>query len=277
MKAPTIIILIYWWLEPFTLTRLVAPFSPVMVFTKTVATTALNTDKCSADDLRSLPSLEMVYSADSSDGEDGDDAPLVPTTTPIKQRVHPQPPDVQRCKSQLCQACSQDHSSSSPSDTTFVPCPRVDPSEIRRLPKRWWEYDDVVHFNLMEIISGMFCHLTTTTTADHDDVDHPPIRSKDASCLLCGAESNCATANDDEDDSSVITWLTGSVDGQGNWIPHRNKPPVVNNTKAAKAPPVSTNSEDTSSMPVYLQEYRITLTTVNEDEDIDHFTPFDEQ
>ena len=219
-----------------------------------------------ADDQRSLPSVDMVYSEDSSDAASF--ASLL-----VRQRMVP-PRDVRRCKSQICQACSNDGSSERrwPPETSFVPCRPVDPSEIRQLPKRWWDYEDVVHFNLMETIAGVFfCHLP-----DHQPNDDQPV----GACVLCGDGGTAADDDEEEEERFPNAALGGVAGAQGgsSWIStgstttatnDRSSNPQVEETKRN----TKSNSRDEDDTSISFREYRFILTPVNEEEDL---APFDE-
>jgi len=87
-----------------------------------------------------------------------------------------------------------------------------------------------------------------------------------------------------------MTWLTGTYDGQGNWMPHANQAGQEKTVEISQAEkgitvnaPVASAVEDfpllmpssSNESSVYIREYRVTLTTTNDDDDIE--APFDER
>lgn len=132
--------------------------------------------------------IDLVLSADSNNG-DSQTAFSYPldesfqSTMAFQRQLHQLlRTDVSRCKSHTCQVCSTNHVA-----PTFIPTHKVDPSDIRRLPKRWWEQEEAVSdLGFFFVISNLFCGLFD---------DH---------ACRCDDETTFS--------SSDITWLAGNLD-----------------------------------------------------------------
>jgi hypothetical protein len=148
-------------------------------------------------DIETAPPVDHVYPEDSHAADDTvysypfDE--WSPTKEEFEQQVQQlqrtegqqQRTDVHRCKSDTCEACGKNHV-----EPIFIPATKVDPSEIRRLPKRWWEDEETTNHGFFDVISNFVCGLL-------DDV----VRCDD---------------DDPNVDSSGITWLAGNPDDCGN-------------------------------------------------------------
>ena len=99
----------------------------------------------------------------------------------------------------------------------FIPANKVDASDIRRLPKRWWEKEEAADLGIPDIISNMFCSLL-------EDI------------------RQCDDADDDFS-SSDMTWMTGNPDARTYW------------ESPAKDTSSANDSDDASC--VYNHEFRI--------------------
>jgi len=183
------------------------------------------------DDHPSLASLDMVYSEYTM----GNDMLLL-------QQAVLHPSDVHRCNSLICQACNPTNSG-----PTFESCPKIDSKDVRsqikilQLPKHWWDYEDVVHFNLIEIITDF-------------------LEKTNCNCgpFLGDTDSAVSASMDREDDDLCPPVLAASKKKSKVYTPSLT----------------SSCSSDDSSM--CIEEYRIKVTTTN-DGGCHDLIPFDEQ
>jgi len=186
------------------------------------------------DDHPSLASLDMVYSEDTMDND-----------MLLLQQAILHPSDVHRCNSQICQACNPKNSG-----PTFESCPKIDPKDVRsqilQLPKHWWDYEDVVHFNLIEIIMDF-------------------LEKTNCNCgpFLGDTDSAVSVSMDREDDDLCQPVLAAKTS-----ITSKKKSTVDTASLTS-----SCLSDDSS---VYIEEYRIKVTTTN-DGGCHELIPFDEQ
>ena len=150
---------------------------------------------------------------------------------------------VQRCHSQICLACNETHR-----EPTFVSCPRFNPSDIRQLPKRWWDQEErVFESSLLEIMSRTLTNLYECYAPQPWE---------------CGCVS-------DSDSTSTVPWFYDSYSPRGHWRRHGNGP---HETKVDRA---MANSN------LFVGQTLTTFSTDHEDNnnidnDIGFEVPFDE-